>query len=71
MTPQSLCDALDAMQVTTRAAAEEIGCHETTLQMYCNGQRYPSHGGDKIEKVPRYIERAVIAMAVERGILLP
>lgn len=67
MTPQELCNVLDAMKITTRAAAKELGCHEVTLQMWCNGKRYPSHGGEKLDRVPRYIEVGVRHMLNIRG----
>ena len=62
MTPQELCDILDDMQITTRDAAAELGIHETTLQMYLNGRRYPSHGGGEIARVPKLVANAVLAM---------
>lgn len=62
MTPIELCQILDDMQITTRDAAAELGIHETTLQMYCRGERYPSHGGGKIALVPKLVANAVLAM---------
>jgi len=62
MTPAELCQILDDMQITTRDAAAELGIHETTLQMYCNGVRYPSHGGGVIATIPKLVANAVLSM---------
>lgn len=62
MTPAELCQILDDMQITTRDAAAELGIHETTLQMYCRGARYRSHGGGEITVVPKLVANAVLSM---------
>jgi hypothetical protein len=62
MTPLELCQILDDMQISTSAAAEELGIHETTLGMYCAGKRYPSHGGGTITTVPKLVANAVLSM---------
>lgn len=62
MSPQTLCDILDELNVTTRDAARYIGCSEVTLQMMANGRRYPSHGGGTIEVIPVWIERGLLEL---------
>ena len=56
MSPQSLCDLLDSLQITTKEAAKRMGIARVTLEQYCNGARYKSHGGKAIEHVPRWLE---------------
>lgn len=59
MTSQELCDILDARQLSTREAAKRMGIAEVTLQMWCRGQRYPSHGGKVIITLPRRVEKLI------------